>query len=100
MANSAEPRVWWTLSQRRAIALLAAGLLLWLIFLTARDRLHLPNPQPPRGVRADELADRIDPNTADWPTLATLPQLGEKRAKLIVAYREEHAKRQPNRPAF
>jgi len=36
------------------------------------------------------LADRLDPNVATWQELAVLPQLGEKRAREIVAYRAQY----------
>jgi len=78
----------WTPSQRRALILLLTIFLLVLVVRYARDRAFVPDPQPARGVRADELASRVDPNTVDWETLAAIPMLGEKRAKEIVAYRD------------
>ena len=54
---------------------------------------HVPDPQAESGLHAEELADRIDPEYADWQTLAILPGIGEKKAKGIVAWREA------NRPA-
>src|SRR5437588_8309413 len=78
----------WGAPQRRA---LLALLTLFIVVLLARifmDRAYIPDPQPMTGSRADELASRIDPNTADWQTLSALPTLGEKRAKEIIAYRD------------
>ena len=40
---------------------------------------------------SQRVENRIDPNVADWPELTRLPQIGEKIAKRIVAYRLEHA---------
>ena len=83
------PSLAWTATQRRVLLLL---LTLLLVFLSLRYAFHptyVGDPQPERAPRSDELADRIDPNTADWPALAALPGVGEKRAKDIVAYREE-----------
>ena len=80
----------WTVSQRRALALLLT--LLW-VLLTARyftNSRYISDPQPEAPDRAAELADRIDPNTAGWQDLAALPNLGEKRAKAIVEFRESH----------
>ncbi len=37
-----------------------------------------------------ELSLRLDINTVEWYQLLPLPQIGEKRAKAIIAYREEH----------
>jgi len=53
-----------------------------------------PNPAP------DQLADRIDPNTASEPELAAIPELGEKRAHAIVQFREQFQSRHPNQIAF
>src|SRR5437763_1058004 len=78
----------WSAPQRRALLALLA---LFLVVLLARifmDRTYIPDPQPGVGARANELASRIDPNTADWQTLSALPTLGEKRAKEIIAYRD------------
>ena len=36
------------------------------------------------------IAQRIDPNEADWPELTRLPGIGETLAKRIVAYRQEN----------
>lgn len=77
----------WTLPQRRALVLLLGVLLVVLCIRYAVNRAYISDPQPPQGARAGELATRIDPNVADWQTLAAIPTLGEKRAKEIVAYR-------------
>ena len=53
-----------------------------------REPATIDDPQPVVGDRAAELADRLDPNTADWTELAALPGLGEKRARAIVARRD------------
>ena len=50
--------------------------------------MYVSDPQPERSPRYGDLADRIDPNTADWQTLAALPGIGERRARDIVEYRE------------
>lgn len=103
-AEPAEPaapreRVW-TLSQRRAILVLLVVMsaVLWVQFF--RNRQFVPDPQPAGGPRAAELASRIDPNTADWQTLAAIPTLGEKRSKDIVAFRERWRQTNPTQPAF
>ena len=62
-----------------------------LVFLAGRyacNSRYVSDPQPEFPPRYDELADRIDPNTADWQTLAALPGIGERRARDIVGYRE------------
>ena len=90
----------WTLSQRRAmLALLCVmTLTLWVTFF--RNRQYVPDPQPPQGPRAAELASRLDPNTADWQALAAIPNLGEKRAHDIVAYRERVRASKPGAIVF
>ena len=35
------------------------------------------------------IMDRINPNTADWASLARLPKIGRVRAQAIVEYREQ-----------
>lgn len=67
-----------------------AVLLAFLTYTAIRDRAYVPDPQPPRGTRADQLADRIDPNTADLPALNALPGLGERRATDLIVYRQTH----------
>ncbi|MBN2376244.1 MAG: helix-hairpin-helix domain-containing protein [Sedimentisphaerales bacterium] len=46
--------------------------------------------------------DRINPNTANWPSLARLPKIGRVRALDIVEYRDQFINKsnQPDRPAF
>ena len=43
---------------------------------------------------------RIDPNVADWPAWAALPLIGEKRAKEIVAFRENWLVEHPGEVPF
>jgi DNA uptake protein ComE-like DNA-binding protein len=52
------------------------------------------------GSLADQLVDRIDPNTAAAPELAAIPTLGEKRAQAIVDYRQRFVADHPGRLAF
>src|SRR5687768_18503985 len=99
-APSDEPLFAWTAPQRRALLVLLVGLLLFISVRYACNRVYVSDPQPPWPGRAHELADRVDPNAADWQTLAALPVIGEKRAKAIVAYREQFRERNPDRPAF
>lgn len=78
----------WTAGQRVALLAIIAGLFVYLAVRYFVNSTYVSNPQPAEPTRAAELVDRIDPNTADAATLAALPTLGEKRAKLIVDYRE------------
>jgi DNA uptake protein ComE-like DNA-binding protein len=90
----------WSVPQRVVliafIFVVSAFLLIRLHFTSA----YIPDPQPPQGSRASDLQDKLDPNTADWQTLAALPNLGENRAKQIVAYREEFRRTRPHKIPF
>ncbi len=82
----------WTARQREV---LAAGLVIFCVVLGWRswnNRVFVSNPLMDDGPRAGELADRLDPNVAEWSALALIPGVGAKRAKAIVAYREEFAR--------
>ena len=82
------PRYAWTESQRRVLLVLLS---IFLLFLTGRyawHRMYVTDPQPETGPRSGDLANTIDPNTADWQALAALPGIGESRARDIVAYRQ------------
>jgi len=80
----------WTPSQRGVLIAFVLILSVALAIRFAFNRQYVADPQPLRPERVDELADKLDPNIATWQELAVLPQLGEKRAKEIVAYREQY----------
>ncbi|MGH7177716.1 MAG: ComEA family DNA-binding protein [Tepidisphaeraceae bacterium] len=90
----------WSPAQRSAISVLTIGLLGLILLRYALNPQFVSDPQPAVPDRAADLADRIDPNTADWQTLAALPMIGEKRARDIVAYRERYLARHPAGVAF
>ena len=90
----------WTPPQRGVILLILAGLLVYGSIRLFLNRAYVPNPQPITPSHASELADKIDPNTADAPTLSVLPLIGDKRAADIVAYRERYTREHPGEVAF
>ncbi|HEX3358185.1 MAG TPA: helix-hairpin-helix domain-containing protein [Tepidisphaeraceae bacterium] len=90
----------WTASQRGVILVILAGLLIYGSIRFYLNRSYVSDPQPTTPAHAADLADRIDPNTADAPTLAVLPLIGEKRAADIVAYRKRYTDDHPGQPAF
>ena len=90
----------WTARQRRAIVILLAAVLGYLTIRLIRNPIDVADPQPRDGPRAAELADQIDPNTADVATLAALPMIGPRRAQDIVEYRERRTAANPGTPAF
>jgi DNA uptake protein ComE-like DNA-binding protein len=90
--GSLEP---WSLRQRRVILAFVVVLLGYLAIQYWREPVDVPDPPLATGARADELANRLNPNTASASMLAAIPQMGEKRAKEIVEYREEFQRGYP-----
>jgi competence protein ComEA len=80
--------------------MLLAGLLALQTIRYARAPQYVPDPQPLNAPRYAELADKLDPNTADWRELAALPSLGEGRAREIVAWRERFLLENPGQVPF
>src|ERR1700761_4687873 len=101
MADAPKHSPWiWTDSQRRIILIL---LLIFTAFLSWRyftNTQQLPESFDGPGPRQAELLSQVDPNTADWQTLAAIPNLGEKLAKAIVAFRELRASKAPDGIVF
>ena len=100
MPEDQQPAWTWTLGQRRALLVLLIGLVVYLSIRLAFNRSYVSDPPPPHGPRYDEVADKIDPNTADVATLAALPLIGEKRAQQIVDFREKRRAQNPRRVVF
>jgi hypothetical protein len=90
----------WTRGHRIVILAGAGVILAYLVVQDWRQPVRVTDPPQAMGSRFNEVADRIDPNTADAPTLAALPMLGEKRAEEIVVYREEFLRSHPGQIAF
>ena len=90
----------WDARQRVVVATISVGLLIYLSVRLATHRTFIPDPQPAEGRRAAELADRLDPNTATVAEIAAIPNVGDKLAETIVAYRESYAKDFPMRAPF
>ncbi|MCC7351877.1 MAG: helix-hairpin-helix domain-containing protein [Phycisphaerales bacterium] len=90
----------WTRRQRRV---LGVGLLVLLVGYGAwwaGHRRFIPIHERGDSHGMDELADRLDVNTASREDLAALPALGLSRAGVIVEYREEFVRRHPGSKAF
>jgi DNA uptake protein ComE-like DNA-binding protein len=87
-------------AQRGVLSVLLLILLIGCAIGYFRNSRTVPEPQQPFGERANELADKIDINSAEWSTLAVLPSIGEKRARDIVAYRQRVRDRDPSTIAF
>ena len=95
-----QPGWTWTPQQRRVLILLLALLCAVFSVRYACNRAYIPDPPPTRGPRHDEVADRIDPDTADVGTMSALPMIGEKRAQDIVDYREARRASRPGQRVF
>jgi hypothetical protein len=90
----------WTFSQRKALLALCVILALFLLIESHRKPIDISDPLPHDSPRSQEIVDRLDPNTADAAALAAIPNLGEKRAAEIVAYREKFILQHPRSTAF
>lgn len=94
------PEFGWSLPQRRALIVLLSVLLVALSVRYACNRRYVSDPQPAQPARYNELASRLDPNTATWQELAAIPSLGEKRAKDLVAFRDRARQADPGAVVF
>ncbi len=90
----------WTPLQRRGILFVVVILLAYLSIRFTLNPVRVSDPPPSEGARFNELQDRLDPNSADAAALAAIPNLGEKRADEIVAYREDFLKHNSGQRAF
>ena len=90
----------YTPAQRSVLIGLLTLLIGYLTVRTAMHRTFVSDPPAVEGDRAASLADKLDPNTADWTELAALPGMGEKRARALVARRELVRSRDPKAVAF
>ncbi len=101
MGSTDEKGSWtWTYPQRRVLVALLAILCPIFALRYACNRAYVPDPPPPHGPRYDEVADKIDPNTADVATLSALPMIGDRRARDIIDFRESRLARAPGELAF
>jgi competence protein ComEA len=89
-----------TPSQRRGLMVLLGILIVVLAIRLWLNPAMVPEHQPPQGPKAEQLADRIDPNIATEAELAAISGLGEKRAEAIVDYRQRYVAEHPNHLAF
>lgn len=89
-----------TAAQRRALVGALAIFIACLAVVLFRNTAYVPDPMPDEAPRFDELADRLDPNVADVESLSALPQLGARRARDIVEYRERTRAGDPKRTVY
>ena len=89
----------WLSAERGALALMllltaSIGWLWWDRRGSWRDQPATPTSQP-----GSHYLRQVDPNTANWQTLACVPGIGETRARAIINYREQWVRRR-GCPAF
>jgi DNA uptake protein ComE-like DNA-binding protein len=82
-------------TQSRVVIIVLAPLFAWAVCHVATGP-SLPSPGQP-GIHAATVLSRIDPNTAPWWELASLPRIGETMARRIVEARTAH---RGDAPAF
>jgi DNA uptake protein ComE-like DNA-binding protein len=87
-------------SQVRGLIVLLTLLIAFLAIRLALNPQTISDRAPSQNNPADDLADRLDPNTATEPELAAIPDMGEKRATAIVQFRDQFHTRHPDQPAF
>lgn len=102
MMNEPRPGEGWSWTPRNlsAIALLTlllGGLVAWRAGCNRARLTEELTVQPGQLVPA---AEKIDPNTASWASLARLPGIGPGRAKGICAWRDRFTAEHPGQQPF
>jgi hypothetical protein len=92
--------MFWTPRQRLALSLFILLILAYLLILYLSHPSRISTPQPLEGPRANELNDKLDPNTAPLEDLSALPNLGPAMARRMIEDREQFQKTHPNQPAY
>jgi hypothetical protein len=90
----------WTFRQRAVILGLACCIFFYLLIRLSIDRTTIGDRQPAQGLRAAELADGFDANTATQAQIAAIPTIGEKLAATMIAYRDRYTAAHPGKVAF
>jgi competence protein ComEA len=87
-------------SQSRGVIVLVSILIVILTLRLIMNPQTTDDRQTTSAPRANDLADRIDPNTATTAELSAIPDLGPKRAQSIVDFRQKFIERHPNQIPF
>ena len=90
----------WTPSQRKAILALTLPLLIFLLMGIMRRPFLVGDPPPESSARGQDIANRLDPNTATAEELSAIPNLGEKKAHEIVEFRDSFYSHHVDKTAF
>ena len=98
-SSSPDPEPWgWTRAHRVSLAILLTLALGILTFDYLRHPYRLDDPAVVIDGQPASLEQQLDPNTADWPSLARLPHVGETLARRLVAFRDQN--KDASTPAF
>ena len=92
--------MFWTTRQRLALSLLILLILSYLLIRYQFTPSRINNPQPLEGPRANDLQNKLDPNTATLDDLSALPNLGPAMARRILEDRQQFQKQHPNQPPY
>jgi len=79
----------WTPRNVAALIVLAAVAAVWIGWRMAGRGARMGADLVVTGAETPPAAEKIDPNTATWASLARLPGIGPGRAKEICRYREQ-----------
>ncbi|MGE5607875.1 MAG: ComEA family DNA-binding protein [Bacillota bacterium] len=90
----------WTAKQRAALTVVIGALLFALMVRYWGNSAYVGDPQPEQGLRAGEVVDGVDPNTADWATLASLPRVGKSLAQRIIEERNSFLAAHPGQVPY
>ena len=90
----------WTDRQRGTLIGVVAVFLGVLLIRYWRNPAYVPDPLPAYPLGAPELLTRVDPNTADFATLAALPVIGPAMAQRIIDDREAFLREHPGQTAY
>jgi len=90
----------WTAQQRGALAAVVFVITIAMLIRLRLNPSKIDDPQAQSSKRAGEVLAKVDPNSADWPTLAALPSIGPALAKRIVKERAAFATEHPGEMAY
>jgi competence ComEA-like helix-hairpin-helix protein len=98
---SPRPAIWhWSRRNLSAVAALSLGLLVLVCWRWYRNGAIVNDDLTVSSVPLPPAAERINPNTATWASLARLPGIGPGHAKAIVTYRQSFSATHAGQVAF
>ena len=98
IASIHEPPRWPGWATQVACYVVLAVVMGWGLYLGHRRAVPLDEPIVVDRAKVAQVEQRLDPNVAAWYDLARLPEMGEKTARAIVAFRQQQQARGVPRP--